>query len=85
MGDHYDYLPLHGRPGGKLVHVKGEQVFRRALRASGLMMLVGIAMLIGTAVLQPVPLWWTRMAAILTIAGAALELLAVWRFLRSRV
>lgn len=57
---------------------------RRVLRASGLMMLLGIAMLIGTVVLQPLSLWWTRTAAIFTIAGAILELGAVWRYLRTR-
>jgi hypothetical protein len=64
--------------------VTAAEAFRRALCTSGAVMLVGIGMLIATAVLQSDSIWWTRMAALLTVSGAILELLPVCRYLRSR-
>ena len=64
--------------------MRAEAGFRKLLKASGIIMLIGIAMLLGDALFPlSVPAWWTRTGAAFTIAGACLELAAVWRYLRS--
>ncbi|QAY75149.1 hypothetical protein [Sphingosinicella sp. BN140058] len=58
--------------------------FRRSIVVSGLLMLIGIAMLLGGAIRGQAPLWWTRSGALLMVAGAFVEILAVARHARSR-
>ena len=56
------------------------------LMVSSAVMLIGIVLLIGPALLAlAVPPWWTRAMALLIVSGACAELAYLWRFCRTRM
>lgn len=83
-GEHGLYLPGDG--GCDLADLMDRHSrLRRGLTLSGLVMLVGIVMLETPLALAWIaPPWWTTAGALVTLSGAAAELLTVWRFCRER-
>jgi hypothetical protein len=64
--------------------ISREATYRHRLAVSGGIMLAGILLLIVPIVLNiAVPISWTREMALFVVCGAAVELYAVWRFVRA--
>jgi hypothetical protein len=61
-----------------------EAIYRHRLMVSGVIMFGAILLLIAPMVLSiAVPVWWTRVMALVVACGAAAELYAAWSFVRA--